>query len=153
LLGFDEMSFNPELAKAGAKRACGALFVGSCDDDVAGALGKALARPRHPGEKRFAYWLTLGSHLPVDVEASRRSDLSCSLAPAAENSETVCALMRLWHDALTDVESLAVRPDLHATRFVVVGDHSPPFALERQRSLFSPSSVPFVELVPRIPAQ
>jgi len=148
LVGFDKSLFAPELARAGATKACGTIFVGACDAAVARVIVDSLKAPRAIGERHFTYWLTLSSHFPIDVSGSENSSLSCNSIPEASRSTDVCHLMRLWRVAIENVAAIATNPELRPTRIVIVGDHSPPFALQQHRALYSQTVVPFIELVP-----
>lgn len=48
-----------------------------------------------------------------------------------------------------NVAAAALDPSLPPTLFVVVGDHTPPFATRRKQGLFVPERVPYVVLAPR----
>src|SRR5437660_1012785 len=78
------------------------------------------------------------------------AELMPSIVSAASlPGAAVCTLMRIHRLVAMDVAAIAMNPALPPTRFVVVGDHAPPFFSRDKRAIFSPDSVAFVELVPR----
>jgi hypothetical protein len=99
--------------------------------------------------KRFIYWLTLNSHLPVARDTSLELDLDCAGlldAPDQEEHQEVCRLHSVLLGLMRSIADVAEKTggDL---RVIIVGDHAPPFALQRDRALFKPGVVPFFELV------
>jgi hypothetical protein len=150
LLGFDEMLFAPELVARGVKGNCGIIFVGACDADVARLIDSTLA---DVGNARplFVYWLTLNSHLPLSASTAAASHFDCRLAPEAAEIENICLWMRMMDVVLSSMAAIATDPHIPPTRFLIVGDHSTPFAAARTRDMFVQDRVPFIELVPRRP--
>ena len=47
------------------------------------------------------------------------------------------------------IARLAMDANLPPTRFIVVGDHMPPFIMLAERGLYDDGHVPFVDLIPR----
>jgi hypothetical protein len=52
-------------------------------------------------------------------------------------------------NALAAIAQIALDPRLKPTRFVIVGDHSPPYMLRTRRDLFAQKRVPWLELRPK----
>jgi hypothetical protein len=127
-------------------RRCGTVFRGVCDEDVATVFADQLKVS--PGQRRFVYWLTLDSHLPVLETAPRSSDFACGSDINARRSKDLCTLMRTVFRLHTTVAAIALDPDLPPTMFVIVGDHAPPFVAPSKRELFSRDRVPYVVLRP-----
>jgi len=147
-VGFEEMRFGEELTHVPGITLCGSTFRGVCDADVSKVLKHQLeSAPR--GGRRFVYWLTLSSHLPLDAAGAEGSTLDCGQSAEGRHFKDVCVLMRIHRRVATEVAAIAMDPTLRPTRFVLVGDHTPPFFSRDKRSLFVPDAVPFVELIPR----
>ncbi len=147
-LGFEQMRFGEQLTRLPGIPLCGSTFRGVCDAAVGQILKQQLERAPK-GEHRFIYWLTLSSHLPLDATGAEGSTLDCRQSAEGRQSEDVCILMRIHRLVATEVATIAMDPALPRTRFVLVGDHSPPFFSREKRALFVPNEVPFVELIPR----
>lgn len=147
-VGFERMLFRPDLAPSPARQ-CGTLLHGVCDVDAARRVGdEPLAAPGD--ERRFVYWLTLNSHVPLDQASAAESSFDCRGDGSASQDEGVCLLMRVIYGVNDQLARLAVNTRLPPTLFVVVGDHEPSFLARRQRALFVPGGVPFVVLEPRV---
>lgn len=151
VIGFDHMIFEQDAADPTAAK-CGAIFRGPCDEDVARRYRQELLGGA-PTDRRFVYWLTLSSHFPVDHSAARPDAFDCGRLPEIGQDPTVCDLVRIWSTTLAAIRDVALDPRLPRTRFVIVGDHSPPFLEGGRRDLFSDSAVPFVELLPKADMQ
>jgi hypothetical protein len=145
-VGFERMLFEDDLIP-NTEQHCGTMFDGACDNDVAKAFSRELLSKGYD-EPKFVYWLTLSSHFPVDARAVVGSSLDCR-AVLPRSSDVTCLLMKTWWNVLVSIRSIALNPQLRATRFVIVGDHSPPFIRKADRDLFDDHFVPFVDLVPR----
>ena len=148
LLGFEEMQFAEDLERLPGIRMCGSTFRGVCDEDASQIVSQEI-REAPRGERRFVYWMTLTSHLPVDAASAAGSSLDCRQSAEAQRFADVCALMRLQRMVASEIAAIATDPLLPPTRFVLVGDHTPPFFSREKRSLFVPDEVPFVELIPK----
>ena len=147
-LGFQRTLFGEELTRLPGVSLCGTTFRGACDADASRIVATELSEAPS-GERRFVYWLTLSSHLPLDAAGGAGSTLNCDQSSEARRFADVCTLMRIHRLVAMDVAAIAMNPALPPTRFVVVGDHAPPFFSRDKRAIFSPDSVAFVELVPR----
>jgi len=146
-IGIERSLFAEDMRGGPALRSCGAAFRGVCDTDAAGLVEKELLdAPK--GERRFVYWLTLNSHIPTDRETASRSTFDCRSLGTIGEYPDVCGLTRVIHLALSSVIDVALHPELEATHFLIVGDHSPPFVLDSRRQLFLDDRVPVVELQP-----
>ena len=147
-IGFDQVVFAEQLTQQSGIALCGTTFRGVCDADASRAVAQQLTSAPLD-EQRFVYWLTLTSHLPVDRRAASASTLDCQQIEGAQQSKDVCALMRMHRLVAEEVASIALDPALPRTRFVLVGDHPPPFFSRTTRSVFGAEDVPFVELIPK----
>jgi hypothetical protein len=146
-LGFDHIYFADDIAAAGYFLKCGLIFRGSCDSDVANLIHRRLTQFNK--EKKFIYWLTLNSHLPVARDTSLELDLDCMAlleAPDQEEHQDVCRLHRVLLGLMQSIADIAEKTDENL-RVIIVGDHAPPFVLQRDRALFKPGVVQFIELV------
>lgn len=146
-LGFDEQLFRDTLARREPR--CGRVFVGACDATVAHRLRERLVEAA-PGHPTFLYWVTLDSHLPIDDDLARRAG-PCPSA-LRHLPEDVCRHSAIVWATLTQVSELALDPAIPPTRFVIVGDHAPPFLTAALREPYDSTHVPFVVLQPRGPA-
>ncbi|MDT8068082.1 MAG: hypothetical protein ROO76_07930 [Terriglobia bacterium] len=145
-LGFDEELFHPQLHDMGLPD-CGGAFRGICDASIAHWIGDQLVAD--PGHRKFIYWLTLNSHLPVTRDPEASNLLKCGTAAALIADNASCDLIGLQLRATRSIAEMVMRPDLPNTEFVIVGDHAPPFIFKERRDYFSQKEVPWVHLVPR----
>lgn len=156
-LGFERLVFADDLELAGYTSRCGHVFRGSCDSDSAAYVRQLLSKKSDTissGSQRpqFIYWLTLNTHLPVARDTSIQQKIDCSVLAdsiAQNDHEEPCRLTEVLLGTLTLVADIAEKSDgdLHV---IVVGDHAPPFVFVKDRGLFTPGVVPFVELRPKI---
>jgi phosphoglycerol transferase MdoB-like AlkP superfamily enzyme len=146
-VGFQRALFEDSLIAKDSATHCGYVYRGACDTEVAAVLLKELESPPSD-QRRFVYWLTLNSHLPLDEATAQPSTFSCDNGVFYNDSE-VCLLARIQNLVNTSVVRVATEPGLRPTRFIIVGDHTPPFALRERRDLFVKGRVPYIELIPR----
>jgi hypothetical protein len=144
MVGFDRSSFAEQLNQR-HERTCGSLFEGICDDDVASEVESLLIAPS-PGKRKFVYWLTLNSHLPLRPEDVGPQVVPCDQGLAEERD--VCSITQIIYRILGRVARIAANPSLPQTRFVIVGDHSPTLPQRSSRGLFDQREVPYVALYP-----
>jgi hypothetical protein len=144
--GFENSVFLMELKQAGATM-CGGPYPGICDADVARWIGDRLLTHRDE-RPDFVHWVTLNSHLPVPALDDNSLLQQCSVL-GIDQEQSLCSWFTLVHRVHESVASLAVRPGLRPTVFVIVGDHAPPFMRSETRNRFSQTKVPFVVLIPR----
>jgi len=148
-LGFERVLFAEDLVRAGATGFCGATFQGLRDVAVGRVLAREVLAVPRVRERRFVYWLTLSSHLPADASCATGSTLSCGDGNGRRRFVDVCTLMQVQRLVAQSVAEIATHPGLPLTRFILVGDHPPPFFSRSMRSLFAENDVPFIELIPR----
>ena len=147
-LGFDHALFAHHLFQRGLTKKCGSAFRGLCDTEVSKLVhGELLAGT--PARPKFIYWLTLNSHLPLDMETSRDSHFNCESSEITHKHPDICRLTRTIDLVFAQVAKIAQDPLLPPTEFILVGDHAPPFYDPMERSLFSAEKVPFIHLKPR----
>jgi hypothetical protein len=144
--GFEDSAFLPDLKRDGAAM-CDGSFPGICDEDVAQWIGDWLLA-HSDGRPDFVHWVTLNSHLPVPQVGKNLSLQQCA-AVGIDRQQSLCSWFMLVFHVHQSVASLALRPGLRPTVFVIVGDHAPPFMRAATRNQFSQTRVPFVMLVPR----
>jgi len=138
-MGLQDLSFGETMPADMLK--CGGGFRGICDTAMVDWVEPLLT-----GERRLVYLLTLNTHLPL-APITLPADL-VALCAAQQVGEAVCQLTgqlgvlfsRLNH-LLRDVS----QPPL----VMVVGDHSPPFLGQAQRSQYATSAVPRYIMVPK----
>jgi hypothetical protein len=143
LVGIQRMSWGQDLMSQGVAP-CPTVFAGACDRDVPALIGRQLKAAEQP---QFVYWLTLNSHLPVE-ESKQLGTANCrQLGPELDaDLPMVCRLFAIWGDTSAALTKLLSDPDLPPTDVLIVGDHMPPFTLQRARVQFAPDQVPWYYL-------
>lgn len=145
-LGFEEVWFQNRLKKEGLGT-CPGAFVGICDTDISGWIGKRLQLSTH--EPQFLYWVTLNSHLPLQSPNYLKSRVSCSLNSLLMDQPALCAWFQILSSVHQSIYRAAIQPLKRPTVFIIVGDHAPPFSDTSLRNLFSEDMVPYVVLIPK----
>lgn len=145
-MGFQRVLFRAELKDAGLRQ-CGGPFDGACDADVANWIGKSLAA--EPDKRHFIYWITLNSHLPVEIQKENQELLGCDTPSAPSDDPSTCNLLALLLRANRGIAETALRSNLPDTEFIIAGDHAPPFIYKSRREQFSQAEVPYVHLSPK----
>lgn len=149
-VGFDKEVFGSELLKQ-TGRACGSVFRGACDADLAPVIAKEARLLASAGKPRFIYWLTLNTHIPV-APGDAHVNFRCAERDNAFGQATVCRMAELWHDFFGAVSQLALDPTIGPAEILIVGDHAPPLWSKRGRSMFAPGKVAWYRLTPRATA-
>lgn len=146
-LGFEREIFLEDMPRNAGYRYCGTQFIGVCDSDVARVMRRELLDTSPDKDrKKLVYWLTLATHLELDDPQSR-SNAHC--IPSLQGSAAdVCALAEGLRSVLGEVAKIAADQSLPNTRFIIVGDHAPPFLIRSKREQFAQDRVPFIELIP-----
>lgn len=145
-IGFKKQVFHDEFASQGLPT-CPGAFPGICDAAIAqwmtGRLSTSGPQPD------FLYWVTLNSHLPVPVPSPLANGAPCSVDPLLDMRPAICSWYQLVANVQTAVAQMAMAKLARPTVFIIVGDHTPPFADSLSRNSFSASHVPYVVLIPR----
>nr|WP_282449309.1 sulfatase-like hydrolase/transferase [Roseibium sp. CAU 1639] len=146
-IGFQELNFLENRMGFDESRnlpTCGIAFVGYCDTDAAEAVGRFLLEA--DGNRKFAYWLTLNSHKPVQPgEVPPR--LGCEEDTRFKDLE-LCRMAEQWLNISHLVRDIALSDGLAPTEIVIVGDHHPPLFSRKARGLFAPGRVAWIHLRP-----
>lgn len=145
-LGFQRSYFAGELEPL-SPLSCGTAFRGICDLWIAGQVEQELLASG--GKRKFVYWLTLNSHLPVDSHLASDSSFDCRATATLREDIGPCELARIHFQLYTRIAQMLLNEKLAPTRFIIVGDHMPPFATLSERALYDNGRVPFVDLIPR----
>ncbi len=145
-IGFKKVVFRDEFSKMGLPE-CPGAFPGICDAAIAQWMTKTLETS--DAKPDFLYWMTLNSHLPVPVPAALASGAPCSIAPILKERPAVCSWYQLVANVHRSVAQMAESNLARPTVFIIVGDHTPPFADTLSRNAFSATHVPYVILLPR----
>ena len=145
-IGFDESWFRNRLQQQGLP-VCPGPFPGICDAAASVWIGDQLQRDTD--SPQFIYWVTLNSHLPVPIPNKVQDPPACSDNAITAGSAALCSWYQLEFNVHRSVAELALRPTKRPTIFLIVGDHTPPFASVRLKSHFSDRVVPYVLLVPK----
>lgn len=143
LLGLQRLEFL-ESTPPPARRVCGVGFRGLCDEQV---VEKAFSLADGPA--KFAYVLTLNTHLPLEPEALPAASLTRCRAHLT--GDDVCLLMERLGDVLAAV-SVRMSASRSPLLVVITGDHAPPFANRHAREQFDAARVPTYVLTPRATA-
>lgn len=145
-IGFQESWFHSQL-KRQRLRDCPGAFVGTCDADIAAWIGQRLGA--QSSQSQFIHWMTLNSHLPVNVPTNLPGGALCSASLALHADTVLCSWYQLIVNVQRSVAEIALKPSGRPTVFVIVGDHAAPFADPALQQRFRPAEVPYVVLLPR----
>lgn len=147
-IGFETLYFREQLEGSEhipAGKTCGLTFKGLCDLDLANAVEAYLDGP---GDKpKFAYWLTLHTHLPLEPNATTPR-LDCDSGGPFDDW-TICTMTEMWMDLFYRVKEIALNPNLKNTQILLVGDHHPPVWTRQGRKQFEPGQISWMHLKPR----
>lgn len=146
-IGFQNSIFMQDLKPASVFHRCAGAIPGICDSDIADLLGR-LSKSSCCATPQFFYWMTLNSHLPIQISAEASAILGCGSSGAPNPDLAICDWMALVYKVNSAVAALSTDPQLPPTEFVIVGDHAPPFLSSKRRDQFSQKVVPFIRLVP-----
>lgn len=150
-IGFEHSYFAENLLPlAPPEGHCGSGFQELCDLWIADLVERELVAPSV--HRKLVYWLTVNTHYPVPSELARESGLDCAASETLREHPDSCALARIHFRLYTRLAQMALNSNLPATRFIVVGDHMPPFPTLSERALYDDEHVPFVELTPIVSA-
>jgi Sulfatase len=144
-IGFTRHTFREDLDAAGETapaRLCGLTFRGLCDIDMADHVEAYMTQASDT--PRFAYWLTLNTHMPIAPDEAT-PHLGCEDGGPFDD-RMVCDMTEMWMDILQRVTTLAMNPALKNTDILVVGDHHPPLWTRHGRGLFEPGQVAWFAL-------
>lgn len=145
-IGIQQMTWGQDLLDQGVAM-CPSVFAGACDREVPALIGRRLKRADKP---QFVYWLTLNSHLPVEEHADLGTARCRQLGAVLDDDlPMVCRLFAIWGDTSVALAKMLADPDLPPTDVLIVGDHMPPFTLQRARVQFAPTQVPWFYLKAR----
>ena len=148
VIGFERSHFAEDLlADAPPAANCGSMFKGVCDLWIADKVEAELATPGRA--RKFIYWLTLNSHLPVEAAIAAGSRFDCAGTETLKGGGEPCNLARIHYQLYERIARIALDPRIPPTRFIIVGDHSPPFPALEDRNLYDQKEVPYVELAPK----
>jgi hypothetical protein len=140
LVGLEQLTFmdSPLLVK---ESMCGSAFYGVCDKEVLNYAGRWL----NSGERRFAYVLTLNTHLPLD-EGTVPQELE-QICKTKMVDFHACRLVAELGKVLDEI-ILVLENSQTPILALVVGDHAPPFNSLASRSVFSQEVTPAYLLHP-----
>lgn len=145
LLGFDKLIFAEDVEDSPNVKKCGAIHRGINDAYMAELIHEELLSTNSDSRK-FIYWVTLSTHIPLDEGCAEGSTFDCSVVPRHEG---LCLWMRIINLVYSKIAEIASDPDLPPTRLIIVGDHSPSFLRRNLREKFIMGEVPLIKLIPR----
>lgn len=143
-IGFERSLFSKDLFAQGVDH-CGGVFPGACDRDIPRLIGQRLRET--PEKRKFIYWLTLNSHIPVPADRELRTE-DCRLGDAAwrERFPMLCRSFELQRQLADNITAEIMGADFPDTDILIVGDHMPPYFRRDLRERFDPEHVPWIML-------
>ena len=148
-VGLQRSHFQEDLSEGAPEDAvCGVLLRGLCDTWIEPRVRNEVLNAGT--QAKFVYWVTLSSHLPVDFDVANKSAFDCAGTQVLKDHEESCGLARIHNQLYVGIAKMALDPALPPTRFLLVGDHAPPFTMLAERALYSEDRVPFIQLVPKL---
>lgn len=147
VLAFDEILFKPELEKLGYSKMCGKGFLGICDTSIIDLIHKRLI-DSSPQNRPFIYWMTLNTHLPVSEEYVSDSKYDCDRNPVTRDNHLICLQNKGLYKLFDELSKIIADPELPKTKFIITGDHTPPFKEKTTKDLYNGSRVPAITLEP-----
>lgn len=126
----------------------GVAFQGATDRYVAGLVTQELLRKSNPETLKFVYWLSLSTHLPVDRSYAKSLDGELITSQLPNSPKEIVYHEIILADMIREVARIASDPNLRPTRFLMVGDHPPPFVDPDLRGRYHPKAVPYISLRP-----
>ena len=145
-IGFEHTFFAENMPASEGFHRCGKQFPGICPPEILSLFRRELIQS---GEQhRLVYWLTLGTHLHFDDTPQQHTSVSCP-PPMTGQSWDVCGQTDDLEWLLSHLADIASDPNLPRTRFIIVGDHTPPFMMKYKRDLYVSERVPYLELLPK----
>jgi hypothetical protein len=140
-IGLTPWRFDPD-AETSPRFGCNGAFPGVCDDAVLDAAVRLVDQP-----SRFVYALTLDTHLPMSPGHEVPADLA-ALCVKTRTNDVACQMVAQLGTVL-DVTAAKVSSLVRPPLVVIVGDHSPPFAVSESRQAFDQTQVPLYVLTPK----
>ncbi len=135
-IGLDNIKFLDEYNK----KKCGGIFDGGCDAMLIADLFSTL----NSKEKIFSYGLTLNSHFPIHNNEYISSIDDSRLSEFDNLPSEISMLVKSWMVVLDSVANEVNQYPDRDMLVVIVGDHSPPFLSESNRSIFNKEKVPYI---------
>lgn len=134
-----EQSYFAEDLEHSLSRRCGSIFRGMCDEDMLETIGAGLRG------RRFAYFLTLNAHFPIEV----RESASAEYCDPNEFGKNLCAYVGVYERLFAELKRmLSILPTLPLV--VIVGDHAPAGSGPgRKAAPFATNVVPVLILSPK----
>ena len=145
-IGFTNVVFLDDLLKANNNiELSGVLLRGATDRAMVSSISSVLTSEKL-NRNQFVYWLTLSSHLPVDIKYSSR----LKKMQRFENEKYKLLPVPVLHhetilgDTIDNVyKLLSFNPAINCD-VIVVGDHAPPFGEDKYKNLYSKNIVPYL---------
>ncbi len=142
LLGFEKEIYLEDFKPLNYKL-CGIAFQGVCDFEIAHHLLNLLNEKTE--KKKFIYWLTLNSHLPLSSDIKSERESVCSQNENISRYPQICALYSVLDALFQSISEVLKDPSLPPTDFLIVGDHPPPFTNSNITAKFT-NSIPWIYL-------
>ena len=148
MMGFDHSIFLNEMEKNGGVPLTGTVFHGATDSYVASLVHQQILQPG----KQFVYWLTLSSHVPIDVPFAKQiaspeeREMAGHLPPAIWGYAVIC------RKTLDSIAEIAADESLTNCDFIIVGDHSLPLNSTKLKPYIVTGHVPYLILRWKKPA-
>lgn len=142
LLGFDHVVLLEQMRQNGDVPRAGMLFNGARDDYVATLVHQDILRPG----KRLTYWMTLTSHVPINIPLAEQLATPADLAVVKDLPRQVWAYTVICRKTLESIAKIAADPALADYDFVIVGDHKLPVTDVETKSYIMPNKVAYLIL-------
>lgn len=142
-LGFSDVTGADELPAEVPRSECAWGMVGVCDRAAGRLVREFLASPIGANERgRFAYWLTLDSHLPVAGYTARRAVACPALPSLADAPPATCAWLWTLRSVHEEVAHWIADARVRPLQLVIAGDHAPPKVSSELSARFVDGLVP-----------
>lgn len=145
-LGFDNIIFAEEMeSHYGLQTIYGPPFPGVRENEVFDVVLKDILKKP---ERKFLYFLTIESHIPVFSDMNRNGfSKIAGDNPILKNDKQIRGMYEMYYNIFYHVSKLAKEMSGKKNIFIIVGDHKPPFTVNEESELFDDTNVPFFVLI------
>jgi hypothetical protein len=148
MMGFDRSIFLNEMKENNEVPLAGTLFHGATDSYVASLVHRQILKPG----KQFVYWLTLSSHIPINVPFAKQIASPEELAGADNLPAAIWGYSVICRKTLDSIAEIAADESLTNCDFIIVGDHQLPLSSAKLRPYIVSRQIPYLILRWKKPA-
>ena len=148
MMGFDRSIFLNEMGKNDGVPLAGTLFHGATDPYVASLVHREILQPG----KQFVYWLTLSTHVPINISFAKQIALPEEQAMASHLPPAIWGYTVICRKTLDSIAEIAADKSLTNCDFIIVGDHPLPLSSAKLRPYVASEQVPYLILRWKKPA-